>query len=108
MFVILDASIVHGGGSSYVGSLAAGLDLYASDNTRAAFAEARVSRTRTIGDEPDRRRRSIEMTKALMDAMNVEFEYQVRRSLRDWLVAAPVRPPAPVEQQALPPPSSDD
>lgn len=103
VFVILDASIVRGGGS-YVGSLAAGLDLYASDNTRAGFAEARVARTRTIDDSPIGQT-LYEMTKALMDAMNVEFEYQVRRSLRDWLVAAPAASPAPVEQQGLPPPS---
>jgi hypothetical protein len=103
VFVILDASIVRNGGS-YIGSLAAGLDLYASDNTRAGFAEARASRTRTIDDGPIGPA-LYEMTKRLMDAMNVEFEYQVRRSLREWLVAAPASAPAPVEEQALPPPS---
>ena len=41
----------------------------------------------------------------MMVVMNVELEFQVRRSLRDWLqdpTAAP--PPAPVEQQELPSP----
>jgi hypothetical protein len=42
----------------------------------------------------------------MMEDMNVEFEYQVRRSLRDWLqepTTAP--PPPPVERQPLGPPS---
>ena len=46
-----------------------------------------------------------DMTRAMMDDMNVELEFQIRRSLRDWLqdpTAAP--PPAPVEQQELPAP----
>ena len=47
-----------------------------------------------------------QITKTLMDTMNVEFEYQVRRSLRDWLIAAPAPAPAPVEQQPLPSPAS--
>ena len=40
------------------------------------------------------------MTRAMMDDMNVEFEYQVRRSLKDWL-ATTTAVPAPVESQPL-------
>ena len=40
------------------------------------------------------------MTKTMMDRMNVEFEYQVRRSLASWLLTAG-SVPAPVEQQPL-------
>jgi hypothetical protein len=36
----------------------------------------------------------------MMDRMNVEFEYQVRRSLGSWLLAAGAVQ-APVEQQPL-------
>jgi hypothetical protein len=41
-----------------------------------------------------------DMTKSLMDRMNVEFEYQVRRSLAGWLLPAGA-PPAAVQQQPL-------
>ena len=103
VFAIEDASIVRSQGS-YVASFAVELDIYGPDNTRAGFAEARVSRTRTIDSTPISEA-LYDMTKTLMDAMNVEFEYQVRRALQNWLVAAPTVVPAPVEQQSLPLPS---
>jgi len=102
VLLINDASILRRG-DAYQGSLAIELDIYTSANTRAAFAEARVSATRPITSGESTRRTLYELTKQLMDALNVELEYQVRRSLRDWLVEAPAAP-APVEQQALPPP----
>jgi hypothetical protein len=102
VLAINDASIIRRGGA-YQGSLAIELDIYTSANTRAAFAEARVSATRPIANGESTRRTLYELTKQLMDALNVELEYQVRRSLRDWLVEAPAAP-APVQEQALPPP----
>jgi len=36
----------------------------------------------------------------MMDNMNVEFEYQVRRNLRAWLTSA-AAPDTPVEQKPL-------
>ena len=40
------------------------------------------------------------MTKSMMDRMNVEFEYQVRRALGSWLLPAGAVQ-APVQQQPL-------
>jgi hypothetical protein len=100
---INDASIVRRAGG-YEGSLAIELDIYTSANTRTAFAEARVSARRGESDGESQRRSLYELTKTLMDTLNVEFEYQVRRSLREWLVAPASGAPAPVEQQSLPPP----
>ena len=44
-----------------------------------------------------------DMLKDMMDAMNVEFEYQVRRSLRDWIqeTATDAPAPPPVQQENL-------
>ena len=43
-----------------------------------------------------------DITTQMMQDMNVEFEFQVRQSLRDWLqVATTAPPPPPVEQQPL-------
>ena len=81
------------------------MDIHNADGTRSGYAEAKVARTRTISDyaPPAIRQALYDLVKATMDDMNVEFEYQVRHSLRDWLQtttpAAP--PPPPVEQQDL-------
>lgn len=98
VFSIQDASLIRQG-DTVIGNMAVGLDIYTSDNTRAGFAEARVSRRRTgnLGDLPSA---LYDMTRAMMDDMNVEFEYQVRRSLKDWL-ATTTAVPAPVESQPL-------
>jgi hypothetical protein len=88
------------------GTFGVELDIYTSTNTRAAYAEARVYR-RTEPDGDDLRGAVYDLERQLMEAMNVELEFQVRRSLKAWVAAAPgASPPAPVEQQALPPPGS--
>ena len=87
------------------GALAVHLDVLTSQATRAGFAEARVSR-RAVGIGSDLRSALYDITRQMMEDMNVEFEFQVRRSLRDWLqepTTAP--PPPPVERQNLSPPS---
>jgi hypothetical protein len=87
------------------GALTVHLDVLTSEGTRAGFAEAQVSR-RAVGIGSDLRGALYDITRQMMEDMNVEFEYQVRRSLRDWLqepTTAP--PPPPVERQPLGPPS---
>ncbi|MBV8094748.1 MAG: hypothetical protein JOY71_05165 [Acetobacteraceae bacterium] len=101
VFVIKDAAIARLG-DTLSGQLAVELGIYSSDGTRTAFAEARVARQRTLGDQ-DLRTALYELTRQMMEALNVEFEYQVRHSLQDWLITPKPAVPAPVEQQALPP-----
>jgi hypothetical protein len=81
------------------GNLSVELGIYPTPNTRAAFAQASVSGTFT-GDLDDLPARLYDLTKSMMDRMNVEFEYQIRRSLGAWLLTAGA-PQAPVEQQPL-------
>jgi hypothetical protein len=99
VFVIKDATLARTS-DGIRGSMDVEVDVYGGEGTRAGFAEARVSRSRSGGID-DMPSALYDMTKQLMDAMNIEFEYQVRRSLHDWLVATV---PTPVDQQALPPP----
>ncbi|HXT81657.1 MAG TPA: hypothetical protein VN702_18990 [Acetobacteraceae bacterium] len=75
------------------------LSIYAPDDTRAGYAEARVTRSHT-GHIDDLRDTLYDMTKAMMDAMNIEFEYQIRRNLGGWL-ATTTSTPAPVQQAPL-------
>ena len=83
------------------GALAVHLDVRTSEGTRAGFAEARVSR-RLAGIGDDLRGALYDITQQMLQDMNVEFEFQVRRSLRDWLQQAELAPaPAPVQQQPL-------
>jgi hypothetical protein len=106
VFVIENAAILRRG-PTLSGNMTVRLDVLASDGQRAGYAEASVSRIRTLGSgSEDLRSALYDMTKAMMDDMNVEFEYQVRHSLKDWLqVATPAAAvPAPVEQQNLPTP----
>ena len=85
VFVIDEASIV-GAQGGLNGTMAVRLDVLTADGTRAGFAEARVSRRR-VGTERGESLRAVryEMTRQMMDDMNVEFEFQVRRALRDWM-----------------------
>lgn len=98
VFVIEDASLTRQK-DTVVGNFAVQLDIYNTPTTRAAYARASVSSTYT-GDLDDLPSRLYDMTKDMMDRMNVEFEYQVRRSLGSWLLTAGA-PQAPVEQQPL-------
>ena len=100
VFVINDASLAQEPGA-IVGTMAVELDVYTSANTRAGFAQAMVTR-RLTGPVPDLQAALYQFTRQMMDQMNVEFEYQVRHSLSDWLLPASAVPP-PVEQAPLTP-----
>lgn len=78
-------------------AMAVVLEIYPSPGIRSGFAQATVSRHHT-GSIDDLRGMLYDITKDTMDAMNVEFEYQVRRNLGAWLVSTA---PAAVQQQPL-------
>jgi len=107
-FVIDDASIVQSR-ENYVATFAVHLDVATSDGTRKGHAEARVLRSRNIKDDSSGgvRAELYDLVKQMMADMNVELEYQIRRSLHDYLqTAAPAAPvPGRVEQQDLAPPT---
>ena len=98
VFVIQEASLIRQR-DSILGSFAVELDVYSSANVRAGYASARVSRSVT-GNLDDLPSTLYDMTKDMMDTMNVEFEFQVRRSLRAWLLPEGATQ-TPVEQQPL-------
>ena len=106
VMVIRQASIVRPRRGTFEGTLAVRLDVIAPDRPEpAAYAEATVTRSVTAGGGGDRRT-LYDLTKQMMDAMNVEFEFQVKRALRDWIVAEPAPSPQPIEQAPLPPTDS--
>jgi hypothetical protein len=83
------------------------LEILGGDGRRAGFAEAEVRRTQTLPDnnsEADITRAADTIVRLAMDDLNVEFEYQLRRNLRDWLMETSPNAPAaaPVQREDLP------
>lgn len=102
VFVIDQASIVRGPGGALDGQLAVHLDMLTEGGRHAGFAEARDARQHVPGsDGEDQRAALYAISKQMMDDMNVELEFQVRRSLKEWLETAG-SVPAPVTAQPLP------
>jgi hypothetical protein len=90
------------------GRMAVHLDIYAGGDTRVGYAEAQVARRRTSSDMDENARRVLyDFVVQMMSDMNVEFEFQVRRSLKEYLqdTAATAPPPPPVQSQDLTPPT---
>lgn len=78
--------------------LRARVEVLGPSGERAAFAEAQARREWRGPDEggPARARAADALLRQAMAELNVEFEYQVRRNLRPWLLdAAPTQPAAP-------------
>lgn len=107
VFVVDEASIVQMR-DRYEGRMVAHLDVATSDGTRSGYAEARVQRsTAFIKDGPNATRAALNnlVTQMMVD-MNVEFEFQVRRSLRSYLTTTTPAAPAPaaIQTEELPKP----
>ncbi len=113
-FVIDQASIVRGAQGALYGNMAVHLEVTTQSGARAGYAEARVSRTHLPGSDSENPSSVLyDMTRQMGDAMNVELEYQIKRSMGDFLAAADVVPSAvtatPLEPAGAPsalPPAS--
>ena len=108
-FVVEAADLIHAGDSVAV-VLRARVEVL-NDDRRVAFAEAEARRAVSgIGSGTAAHARAAEtlMVRAMED-LNVEFELQVRRNLRDWLLettptapVAPIDSPEGIQRQDLP------
>jgi hypothetical protein len=102
-FVVDQASILRGPDGVLTGTLAAHLAITVPGGGPGGYAAAQVQRQHVPGSDPENFQNNLyDLTKQMMDAMNVEFEFQLRKSLSSWLVTgAPI--PAPVQAQPLAP-----
>ena len=84
------------------GAMALRLELFGPDGTSLGTTEARVTR-RLVGIPSGGLPGSLyDMTRLMLADMNVEFEFQLRRSLRPFLQeVSTAPPPPPVEQVPL-------
>ena len=102
VFVIDQASLIRTN-TGLLGNFAVHIDVQSADHQHVAYASAKVTRSYT-GDLEDVRGTLYDMTKQMMDDMNVELEVQVRRTLGDWLQNVSTAPrEAPVQSQSLEP-----
>ena len=97
VFRVEEASIVPSK-DKLAGSFAVQLEVATSDGSKTGYAEARVSRTIDYdNDAPNATRATLDkLVNQMMADMNVEFEYQVRKSLRAYMQVGGSAAPAPV------------
>lgn len=104
VLVIDDASLIQRAGQ-YEGAFAVHLDISTTEGAHAGEAKASVNATRTIvQDSPNAARAALyELTKRMMADMNAELEFQIRKSLHDYLQTAvdSATPAQPVQAQDL-------
>jgi hypothetical protein len=102
-FTVAQATLLQASGSLQC-LVGCRLDVFDAEGERRGFVEAQARRNRT-GSEANRAGMPGIVLREAMDELNVEFEFQVRRAVKDWLVqAAPSEGvvPAPVEKEELP------
>ncbi|TCH97985.1 hypothetical protein EJV46_12285 [Roseococcus sp. SYP-B2431] len=82
--------------------LTARLEILGENDRRLGFAEAQAQRSQTAGSTPNERRIAAEsLLRQTMFDLNTEFEFQIRRALRPYLVEGTGAPPPPVGREAL-------
>jgi len=110
LFTIGDASIIRQG-ANYRAILAVRLDILNDDGDRLRGIEAHATAIHAVtGDDPDAVRSDLyQLTRKAMDDINVDFEFQIRRSLRsDLQITSPsAPPPAAVDTQDLDAPGTN-
>jgi hypothetical protein len=81
------------------------VEILGTEGRRIGFTEAEARRTATMVDEgpASRARAADQIVRQTMDDLNVEFEFQIRRNLRDWLMNGEpgALPAGPIEQESL-------
>ena len=103
VFTVNNASMVETG-NVITGVMSVTLSIYPSPGVRAGYAQATVTR-QISGVEGDLAGPLADLTRNLVDQMNVEFEYRVHQALGRW-VLSPGATATPVQQAPLQPPGS--
>ncbi|MGC9269850.1 hypothetical protein [Acidiphilium sp.] len=105
VFVIKRASL-HQVGDNLEGTMTVELSVRTSNGERVGYADATVSRSETApsNETPDRIRAALyQLTKRMMADMNVELQYQIQKSLPEWLAYGPGAGLAPSSATQPPP-----
>ncbi len=80
-------------GDNYVGLMTVRLDVVSADGRNTGYTEASVTQSNPVPDadatQNDVQAALYGMTKQLMDAMNVQLQYQIQRNLSSWVSYTP-------------------
>jgi hypothetical protein len=83
--------------------LTARVDILDAEDRRLGFAEASAERSRNVESTVAARRAGAEaLLRQTMFDLNTEFEFQIRRALRPYIVDGSAARPAPVAREELP------
>lgn len=88
VFSVTRAGITRGPGETLHCVVACRLEILSPAGARLGFVEAEA-RASASGTEARRAAAADRLLRSAMDRLNVEFEFQLRRNLRDWLVSVP-------------------
>lgn len=113
--VTINAASLNQVNDTVVGNISLRLTVTSADGRQRGYTDASVTRTRTMPDNTSQdalRAFLYSMTQELVNAENVELEYQIRQNLPTWLVGGSSAviggPAAPTPVQAVPLGSSGD
>jgi hypothetical protein len=114
-FTVETASINQSGGN-LTGVMTARLTVASPDNRTTGYAEASVTNSVTAPDAdagPDSLRAALyDLTKRMMDSMNVQLQYQIQRNLGSWVsystnaAVAPLNSGGGIQATPLPGPTA--
>jgi hypothetical protein len=107
--IVINSASINRVNDTAVGNISLRLTVTSADGHRTGYTDANVTRTRTLPDDTSEdalRAFLYSMTQDMVNAENVELEYQIRQNLGAWMVgggsAAIGGPAAPTPVQAEP------
>jgi hypothetical protein len=112
--VVINSASINRVTDTAVGNISLRLTVVSADGHRTGYTDANVTRTRTLPDDTSQdalRAFLYSMTQDMVNAENVELEYQIRQNLASWMVgggsaaiggpaAQPLGAPAPASLAA--------
>ncbi|EHH67027.1 hypothetical protein [Gluconobacter morbifer] len=109
-FIIRQAYIEPAGGNAISGALDVQLNVADANNQHTGYIHARITRKLDAGDrDPTSRAELYDLTNRMMQDMNVELEFQIRKKLLNWMTDATGNPlvGGGVQQQTLGAPGTE-
>ncbi|GBR68890.1 hypothetical protein [Gluconobacter kanchanaburiensis] len=103
-FIIKQAYLNRAGDNAITGAMDVQLNVADAGNQHTGFVHARITRKLDTGDrDPTSRRELYNLTSQMMQDMNVELEFQIRKKLMSWMTDATGTPlvNGGVQQQTL-------